>query len=294
MTVTPADLFGVPADRVTVPVDVAEWVARARAPGRAIRKLLEREAEIRLAIAFRAAGAVAGANSGNVASIGLPAGHTTNDILELWAVQHDNVASTVSGYTLLGSATNGASMTLRVFGKRDGGAESAPTLTHASGGTVHCAIVAYSGVDTGLTIGVGAGAILRDIQFQTGSGTGAITVTCPAITGAVTNDMDQTIGAGDTTDTSGAATGNWTPPSTFTERFDNGRVGATSSNYSGFSEKLSGSGGSVTTAGNGTGFAGTQNWIGCQLALSSATGGATGKGIVAVSKIRRIQHLLNR
>jgi hypothetical protein len=224
-----------------------------------------------VAIAERAVGAVAGANSGNVTGV-LPT-NSLDDILLAWAVQHDNVASTLAGFVFLGGVPNGAAMTLRLFGKRSNGAESAPLLTHAGGGTVHLVIASYSGVDNTLTIGVGAGAILRDLQTQTGNAaTSPLTVTFPAISGVVAGDMVVCIGAQDTTDTSGGIGANWTPPATFTERIDTGRVGASSSNLSELADKLSGSGASVTASANNAGFAGTQNWEGLQLALSSAVG----------------------
>jgi hypothetical protein len=221
-----------------------------------------------MAIAFRSVGAVAGADSGNVASIGLPAGHTTDDVLILVAVQHDNVASTVSGYTLIDSQTNGASMTVRIFAKYDGGAESAPTLTHSGGGTTHCWIAAYSGVEAGLTLGIGASSLFHDSQNTTGSGTGTLTVTAPALSGLEAGDMRLNICAHDGTDTSGAITADWTPTSGFTERADTGRIGASSANNSELSDFLSSALAGTSASGNANGAAGTRNWIGFQMALN--------------------------
>jgi len=223
-----------------------------------------------VAIAFRAVGALAGADSGNVASIGLPAGHTTDDILLLVANQFDNVASTVSGYTLVASATNGSTCAVRIFAKRDNGAESAPTLTHAAGGVVSCWIAAYSGVPNTLTVGTGAGSIIRDVQNNTGTGN---TQTTPALSGLLSGDMRLTLIGQTGSDTSGGATANYSPSVGFTERIDNGRISATTGHAVGtIDDFLSSSSASTTQAGNATGFAPTVSWIGFQLALASSAG----------------------
>ncbi len=221
-----------------------------------------------MAIAFRSVGAVAGADSGNVASIGLPAGHAADDLLILTAVQFDNVASTVSGYTLLSSHTNGANMTVRVFGKFDSGSEAAPTLTHSGGATTSCQIAAYSGVDPSLGLGVGAGQVLRDVQSSTGSGTGTLTITTPALSGLQSGDMRVVIAAHACSDTSGAATTNFSAPTSFAERADTGRVGATSSVCHALDDFLSNALAATSQTGNGIGFAGTLSWIGVQLAIT--------------------------
>jgi len=226
-----------------------------------------------VAIAFRAVGALAGADSGNVASIGLPAGHTTDDILLLVANQFDNVASTVAGYTLVGSATNGATCAVRIFAKRDNGAEAAPTLTHAAGGVVSCWIAAYSGVPNTLTVGTGAGSIIRDVQNSTGTGN---TQTTPALSGLISGDMRLTLIGQTGSDTSGGATANYSPSVGFTERIDNGRISATTGHAIGtIDDFLSSSSAGTTQAGNATGFAPTVSWIGFQLALASSAGAAS-------------------
>jgi len=226
-----------------------------------------------VAIAFRAVGALTGADSGNVASIGLPAGHTTDDILLLVANQFDNVASTVAGYTLVASATNGSTCAVRIFAKRDNGAESAPTLTHAAGGVVSCWIAAYSGVPNTLTVGTGAGSIIRDVQNSTGTGN---TQTTPALSGLISGDMRLTLIGQTGSDTSGGATVNYSPSVGFTERIDNGRISATTGHAVGtIDDFLSSSSAGTTQAGNATGFAGTVSWIGFQLALASSAGAAS-------------------
>jgi len=227
-----------------------------------------------VAIAFRAVGALAGADSGDVASIGLPAGHTTDDILLLQSIQFDNVASTVSGYTLVASATNGSTCTVRIFAKRDGGSEAAPTLTHAAGGETSCWIAAYSGVPNTLSIGTGAGSIIRDVQNNTGTGN---TQTTPALSGLVSGDMRLTLIGQTGPDTSGGATANYSPSVGFTERIDNGRIHPTLTGHAigTIDDFLSSSSAGTTQAGNATGFAPTVSWIGFQLALASSAGGVS-------------------
>jgi len=227
-----------------------------------------------VAIAFRAVGALAGADSGNVASIGLPAGHTTDDILLLQSIQFDNVASTVSGYTLVASATNGSTCTVRIFAKRDGGSEAAPTLTHAAGGETSCWIAAYSGVPNTLSIGTGAGSIIRDVQNNTGTGN---TQTTPALSGLISGDMRLTLIGQTGPDTSGGATLNYSPSVGFTERIDNGRIHPTLTGHAigTIDDFLSSSSASTSQAGNATGFAPTVSWIGFQLALASSAGAAS-------------------
>lgn len=224
-----------------------------------------------MALAWRATGALAGADSGNVASVGLPAGHTTDDILVLHAVQFDNVASTVTGWTLIASQTNGTSMTTRVFAKRDNGAESAPTLTHASGGVVHCAIHAISGVDNTLAVATpGAGSVFRDAQSQTGS---TASETFPSLTGTVAADLEIALLTQTGNDTSGAAANNWSAqPIGFTERFDNGRVSLGAGHSVAEVNTKVGTAASGSNTGNATGFAGTINWIGFQICISSDVG----------------------
>jgi hypothetical protein len=211
-----------------------------------------------MAIAFRAVGALAGADSGNVIGPALPAGHAANDILVVWAVQHDNVASTISGYTLIASQTNGANMTTRIFAKRDGGSESNPSITHAAGGQIIAMCAAYSGVDPGLAIAVpGSGSVFRDAQSATGTGVGAgtITATAPALTGVVSGDMRLWIGSRDQADTSGGGiTNDWTPPASFTERTDTGRTNVTNSQFELADFVATGSAGSVSATGNAQAF----------------------------------------
>ena len=235
-----------------------------------------------MAIAFRAVGAVAGANSGNVASIGLPAGHTAGDLLILQAQQFDNVASTVAGYTLISSQTNGATCTIRIFAKFDNGAEAAPTLTHAAGGTTSCWIAAYSGVSNGLTLGTGAGAVFRTTSNSTGTGTPATT---PSLAGLVSGDMRLICACQTGSDTSGAATANYTVSTSFTERIDNGRVGASSHAVGMIDDFLSSASATTSNAANGSGFAGTVSWIAFQIGISSDVGAAVSAGLSSVAPL---------
>lgn len=277
MTAARAELLLPEFEGVHVPVDVAEWLERLKRPWRREdERLLEREGQIALAIGFRAVGARSTANSGNLASIALPTGHTTNDILFLFAAQGDNVASTVSGYTLLGSTTNGTGAAFRIFGKRDGGSEAAPTLTHTGGSTSIAWIAAYSGVDSTLTIGTGAGAILRDIQFQNGASAGSTTCTAPALSNVVSGDMRIAAGMFSQASTDGATTNNWGVFTGFTERADYTSAVTGSIVTSGALDDLlaTGSAGSATSTIAYTGTITNMVNIGCQLALSSATGGA--------------------
>lgn len=103
-----------------------------------------------MAVAFRAIGTVkANTGNGNITSIGLPAGHVANDILVLVIHAADNVVCTVDQSYTLKLAKNGtATIRQEVWWKRDGGAEVAPTVTHALGDMAIARICAYSGCTT--------------------------------------------------------------------------------------------------------------------------------------------------
>lgn len=241
-----------------------------------------------MAIAHQSTGLVAGADSGNITG-NLPGTHGLNSILLAWAVQHDNVASTLSAssgaYTLIASITNGAAMVFKLFAKRDNGAETAPTLTHPAGASVHLVISSYSGVDPALSLGIGAGAIIRDLQSSTGSSaTGAaFNITTPALTGLVSGDMRLNLAAHDGTDTSGGGVGaDFTPPAGFTERIDTGWDSA-QSNLSELADFLSSASATTSTSANNEAFGLTRNWIGIQFALSSDTSGTLGAPATAFS-----------
>ena len=89
---------------------------------------------------------------GNNTSIspGLPTGHTSGDVLVLAAAIHNSgvgTPNTPAGYTLLLNAAN-----LRVFGKVDGGSESAPSVSFTGGvaGPVTAQMVALRNVPLSL------------------------------------------------------------------------------------------------------------------------------------------------
>ncbi|MEI6649802.1 MAG: glycine-rich domain-containing protein [Candidatus Moraniibacteriota bacterium] len=100
---------------------------------------------------FRAVGTAATGTT--TVTPGLPAGHATNDILILFVQSSNEFVTAPSGYTQIGpqhgSGTNvvaGANR-LAMFWKRDGGAESAPTVAD-SGDHTYAVIAAFSGCPT--------------------------------------------------------------------------------------------------------------------------------------------------
>jgi hypothetical protein len=96
---------------------------------------------------FRAAGAFTqNAGSGNIAAMGLPAGHAAGDFLLAVISEADNVRGTMAGYTEALWLTNGANQALIAFWKIDGGSESAPTYTHAGGNGAGGFVLAFPGV----------------------------------------------------------------------------------------------------------------------------------------------------
>jgi hypothetical protein len=84
---------------------------------------------------------------------GLPAGHTTNDILLLFVETANQAVTNPAGYTQIGpqngvgTAASSGSTRLTIFWKRDGGSESAPTVTDA-GNRTQGVIIAVSGCRT--------------------------------------------------------------------------------------------------------------------------------------------------
>ena len=112
-----------PRDRVyaawTDPAQLKQWwgpegvrtrnfTADARVSGRYRWDLFNQEGEEMTVFGeYRAPTGVARA-VGNLASIALPTGHTTNDILLLFFCEDSNVSETCTGYTQLGTVTNGA------------------------------------------------------------------------------------------------------------------------------------------------------------------------------------------
>lgn len=185
------------------------------------------------------------------------------------------VRPSTTGYVRLDSSNDGASRRGEIWAKRDNGSESAPTIVHSGGGISNSIISAYSGVDNGLTISVGSGGIMRDLQLQ--KGTSTTTFTAPALTGVVSGDMLHFYGLFTVNDTSGATTNNWGTVSGWAEEKDDcsSLAGAWAVSF-GIDDLLaSGAAGSVTSAvGWGGAFGATYGWICWQLALSSASSGA--------------------
>jgi hypothetical protein len=228
-------------------------------------------------IVFRALGTTSKVASGNM-SPGLPAGTAQNDIVVLVTSQQDNVSCSVTGYTRVSAVNNTTNCRQEIWIKRAGASESAPTVSHTGGGVSNAVIAAYSGVDTGLTIGVGAGAVVRDLQTASGAAA-STTCTGPALTGVVLYDMRIFAGMFAVNDTSGVASNNWTTVSGFTEERDDcsALTGAWATSFAYDDVRATGSAGSITSTCNGGGFTATTLVnIGCQLALSSdVSGGGT-------------------
>jgi hypothetical protein len=94
----------------------------------------------------------AASGTGNITP-GLPSGHATNDILLLFVESANESIAAPTGYTQIGpqngagTAAASGSTRLAVFWKRDGGSESAPTVTDA-GNRTQGVIIAVSGCVT--------------------------------------------------------------------------------------------------------------------------------------------------
>lgn len=130
---------------------------------------------------FVSVGTVSAGNA--TASPGLPAGHTTNDILLFLAASHDasGAPSVIpSGYTLF-TSINGDLTRLRAYWKRDGGAEAAPSITMGSAFGVVARVIAIRGcVATGSPI---------DQTTTNSDTTNQTALTCPIITTTLPNTM---------------------------------------------------------------------------------------------------------
>jgi hypothetical protein len=130
---------------------------------------------------FVAAGTVD--SSGISPNPGLPAGHTTDDILIIMALAEDTGApsmNTPAGYTLILSQTGGLSpfWRLNVWYKRDGGSESTPSISGTFGGCV-ARMLCFRGCKA-------TGSPVDASDKSSGSGT---SLTFPAITATVNNSM---------------------------------------------------------------------------------------------------------
>lgn len=167
-------------------------------------------------MAYRAIGAVKkNAGSGNMASVGLPTGHVANDILILVTAAADNVVCSVNQSYTSKLVTNGTtSVRQEIWWKRDGGAEVAPTVTHAAGNGALAFIICFSGC---ITTGDPFSACVAQ------NNNGSATITAPTITPANLEDVCFAGSMGSNTNTTGAPTTqsgySGTNP-TFTERGD--------------------------------------------------------------------------
>jgi hypothetical protein len=223
-----------------------------------------------VAIAFRSFGTVKKGTTGNLASVVLPTGHATNDILVLKLIGADNATGSMGvGWTQKLAVNNGTHCRYEEWWKRDNGAESAPTVTRTGTKVASiCWIEAYSGVDSGLADPY------RDAQTQTGTGTAAgnFTITCPALTGVVSGDFRLAFVGFGAAVTDGAPI--FGTISGWTENVTDQVQGAGVDEAAGASNNLAatGSAGSVTSTASWNG-ANAPSWVGAQSALSSATSG---------------------
>lgn len=165
-----------------------------------------------MAVAFRAAGTAASANSGNI-SPGVPAGTAANDILILVVASIGKSSDpTVSGYTVIQTIDWSAhTQGVVVFGKRAGAGESAPTVVN-NGTQIIARIAGYSGAIT-------SGTAWESVAGHT---TFAATITADTLTPSVDNCMIICCGGGYDGSKSGALTfGVFTGSSpSMTEEFD--------------------------------------------------------------------------
>ena len=150
---------------------------------------------------------------------GLPAGHTTNDILLLFVQSANQTATAPSGWAQLGPASgNGSaavsgSTRLTVFWKRDGGSETDPTVTDTGDHTA-AIVVAISGAQTSGDPFLCIGATRKPTASTTGTGEGGGT------------PVDQCMvvqGFGSALSTAAAVFSSWTDAdlSSVTEQVDN-------------------------------------------------------------------------
>jgi len=96
----------------------------------------------------RAVGAVSAAASGNV-SPALPTGWQNNDIGLLVVATLDNVALSVSGWTLIDVVkTNGSGFQTALYRRRLQTGDTAPTVTHTSGSGISAFIIAIQNAST--------------------------------------------------------------------------------------------------------------------------------------------------
>ena len=98
---------------------------------------------------FVAAGAAVTVASGNLTSVGIPAGIANNDILIVVLHSRDNIVSTMpTDWTLKVSGNGNTTNRLSIWWKRTTGTESAPTVTHTAGNAAVARMYAFRGVVT--------------------------------------------------------------------------------------------------------------------------------------------------
>lgn len=99
---------------------------------------------------FIAVGTAATANNSPV-SPGLPTGHTTDDLLLMLTSSRSAGVSVTDGWTLIANGS-GSGVQLRIYGKYDSGAESAPTVTptNVANSDVAAQIACFRDVSLGL------------------------------------------------------------------------------------------------------------------------------------------------
>jgi len=165
-----------------------------------------------MAIAFRAAGTVSSAGPGSPATPGLPASFQANDI-HVAVILAGNVDTlTTTGWTQKLTVDNGTTHRLTIAWRRAVGGDTAPSFSGNSQDII-AQIFGFSGCTT-------SGDPFSAAQGQANaSGT---TVTAPAITPTVANQMILFVGGRSNTGatTSTFSTYSGTNPS-FTEAFDN-------------------------------------------------------------------------
>lgn len=242
---------------------------------------------LRCAIAFRALSATTKVASGNML-MGFPTGHVLNDILMVFTNQQDNIVCSLStaGWTNIaaGTGNNGTNDRCELWAKRDNGAESAPTITHALGGVSNAVMAAFSGVDSSLTISTGTGSVFRDVVKATGTST--TSYSAPANTGVVAGDMGVTFFEFTNNDTSGSTLNNFGTVSGWTEdRDDCSSLGGAWASAFGIDHLLSASGSSVTSAVGWAGAITSWTWQGIRLTLSSAVSGAAAADFVGLTML---------
>lgn len=118
----------------------------------------------------------------STATPGLPAGHTTNDILLFLASVNDSAGTITppTGYTSI-ATLNGSQTDIRAYWKRDGGAEAAQTISVSIAQGVIARMIAFRGcVATGSPI---------DQSATNADETNQTALTCPVITPSFPNTM---------------------------------------------------------------------------------------------------------